>query len=208
MNNSCQTKTESTKLPLILKHKKSGITDHELIQRCINNDAAAQKLLFGQYAPALFGVCFRYAKNEMEADEILQLGFIKIFNTLSKFRFESSLNTWLTRIMINVALNYLKANEKVKWESDIETIYENQQFSVEQMHQIDLKILMECIQNLPTGYRIVLNMYAIEGYSHKEIAEELKINESTSRSQFLRAKALLEKRLSTLGFDIKKYAER
>ncbi len=108
--------------------------------------------------------------------------------------------------MINVALNYLKANEKVKWESDIETIYENQQFSVEQMHQIDLKILMECIQNLPTGYRIVLNMYAIEGYSHKEIAEELKINESTSRSQFLRAKALLEKRLSTLGFDIKKYA--
>ena len=105
-------------------------------------------------------------------------------------------------------MNFLKANEKVKWESDIETIYENKDFSVEQMHQIDLKILMECIQKLPAGYRIVINMYAIEGYSHKEIAEVMNINESTSRSQFSRAKVLLEKRLLTLGFDVKKYAER
>ena len=195
-------------MPLILKHKKSGVTDHELVQRCINNDAIAQKMLFEQYAPMLLGVCFRYAKNESDANEILQLGFVKIFNSLSKFRFESSLLTWFTRIIINVSLNFLKANEKVKWESDIETIYENKDFSVEQMHQIDLKILMECIQKLPAGYRIVLNMYAIEGYSHKEIAEEMNINESTSRSQFSRAKVLLEKRLLTLGFDVKKYAER
>jgi RNA polymerase sigma-70 factor (ECF subfamily) len=191
-----------------LKHKKSGITDQELIQRCISNDAIAQKMLFEQYAPVLLGVCFRYAKNDSDANEILQLGFVKIFNSLSKFRFESSLATWFTRIIINVALNFLKANEKVKWEADIETIYENQDYSIEQLHQIDLKVLMECIQKLPTGYRIVLNMFAIEGFSHKEIAVELNINESTSRSQFSRAKVLLEKRLSTLGFDVKKYAER
>jgi RNA polymerase sigma-70 factor (ECF subfamily) len=110
--------------------------------------------------------------------------------------------------MINTAINFLKANEKVKWEANIETIYENNDFVVEQLHQIDLKILMDCIQQLPTGYRIVLNMFAIEGYSHKEIAEELKITESTSRSQFARAKVLLEKKLLTLGFDIKKYAGR
>ncbi|MFA9214747.1 MAG: RNA polymerase sigma factor [Candidatus Methylacidiphilales bacterium] len=191
-----------------MKHKKSGITDHELVQRCINNDAVAQKMFFEQYAPMLLGVSFRYANSEAEAHEILQIGFIKIFNSLSKFRFESSLATWLTRVMINTALNYLKANEKVKWEANIESIYENNDFVVEQLHHIDLKVLMDCIQQLPTGYRIVLNMFAIEGYSHKEIAEELNITESTSRSQFARAKVLLEKKLLTLGFDIKRYAER
>lgn len=191
-----------------MKHKKSGITDHELVQCCIKNDAAAQKMFFEQFAPRLLGVCFRYAKSEAEAQEILQIGFIKIFDKLSKFRFESELVTWLTRVMINTALNYLKANEKVKWEANIETIYENNDFVVEQLHRIDLKVLMECIQQLPTGYRIVLNMFAIEGFSHKEIAEELNINESTSRSQFARAKVLLEKKLLTLGFDIKMYAGR
>lgn len=191
-----------------MKHKKSGITDHELVQRCIKNDDIAQKILFEQYSSMLLGVSFRYANSEAEAHEILQIGFIKIFNNLSKFRFESGLSTWLTRVMINTALNFLKANEKVKWEANIESIYENNDFVVEQLHRIDLKVLMECIQQLPTGYRIVLNMFAIEGYSHKEIAEELNINESTSRSQFARAKVLLEKKLLTLGFDIKMYAGR
>jgi RNA polymerase sigma-70 factor (ECF subfamily) len=79
---------EFKKLPLILKHKKSGITDHELVQRCINNDAVAQKILFEQYAPMLLGVSFRYANSEAESQEILQIGFIKIFNKLSKFRLE------------------------------------------------------------------------------------------------------------------------
>jgi len=199
---------EFKKLPLILKHKKSVLTDQELVQLCINNDAAAQKILFELYAPMLLGVSFRYANSEAETQEILQIGFIKIFSNLSKFRFESSLSTWLTRIMINTALNFLRANQKVKWEANIETINENNDYVVEQLHRIDLKVLMDCIQQLPTGYRIVLNMFAIEGFSHKEIAEELNITESTSRSQFARAKVLLEKKLIMLGFDIKKYAER
>jgi RNA polymerase sigma-70 factor (ECF subfamily) len=192
-------------LALILKYKKSGITEHELIQQCINNDATAQKKLFELYAPTLMGVCFRYAKNESDANEILQLGFIKIFNHLNKFKFESSLSTWLTRIMINTALNFIKANEKVKWEAELSSIAQDENCSVEQLHHIDLKTLMDCIQELPTGFRIVLNMYAIEGYSHKEIAQELNIAESTSRSQFARAKALLEKKLILLGFNLKQY---
>jgi RNA polymerase sigma factor (sigma-70 family) len=189
-----------------LKYKKSGITDQELVQRCMKNDVGAQKLLFEQYSPMLLGVSYRYANTEDDAHEILQLGFVKIFNNLSKFKFQSSLSTWLTRVVINTALNYLKANEKVKWESDIDTLTENHDFVVEQLHQMDLKLLMNCIQELPTGYRIVLNMFAIEGFSHKEIAAELNITESTSRSQFVRAKALLEKKLISLGFDTNKYA--
>jgi RNA polymerase sigma factor (sigma-70 family) len=189
-----------------LKYKKSGITDQELVQRCMKNDVGAQKLLFEQYSPMLLGVSYRYANTEDDAHEILQLGFVKIFNNLSKFKFQSSLSTWLTRVVINTALNYLKANEKVKWESDIDTLTENHDFVVEQLHQMDLNLLMNCIQELPTGYRIVLNMFAIEGFSHKEIAAELNITESTSRSQFVRAKALLEKKLISLGFDTNKYA--
>lgn len=192
-------------MALILKYKKSGITEHELIHCCIKNDVAAQKMLFEQYSPMLLGICYRYAKNQSDANEILQLGFIKIFNNLNKFRFESSLSTWLTKIVINTALNFVKANEKVKWETDIGSINENGNFFVEQLHQIDLKTLMDCIQELPVGYRLELNMFAIEGYSHMEIAQELNIQESTSRSQFVRAKILLEKKLSKLGFEMMKY---
>lgn len=178
------------------------MTEHELVQKCIKDEAAAQKILFEQYAPMLLGVSYRYVKNETEAHEVLQLGFIKIFDKLHKFNFESALATWLTRIIINTALNYIKASEKIKLESDISIISEQSQFSVEQIHQIDLRKLMDCIQELPTGYRVVLNMYAIEGYSHKEIAEELKISESTSRSQFTRAKAMLEKKLIDMGYNL------
>ncbi len=176
------------------------------MQRCVREDAVAQRALFDAYGPALQGICYRYARDQSDASEIFQLGFIKIFDKLAEFRFESGLKTWMTRIMINTALNYLKANEKVKWESDIETQVENAGLTVEQMHGIDLAFLMDCIRQLPAGYRIVLNMYAIEGYSHREIAEELNITESTSRSQFARAKSVLEKKLTVLGFDKNSYA--
>ncbi len=193
-------------MSLVIKYKKPGITEQELVQRCVQEDAVAQRVLFDTYGPGLQGICYRYAKDESEASEIFQLGFIKIFDKLGEFRFESGLKTWMTRIVINTALNYLKANERVKWETDIETQVENATLTVEQMHGIDLGFLMNCIQQLPAGYRIVLNMYAIEGYSHREIAEELNITESTSRSQFARAKNVLEKKLSVLGFDKNNYA--
>lgn len=178
------------------------------MHRCVQEDALAQKLLFEKYGPGLRGICFRYAKNQSDAEEIFQLGFIKIFDKLVHFRFESGLKTWMTRIMINTALNYLKANEKIKWESDIQSQFDNSNLSVEQLHGMDLKFLMECIQNLPVGYRLVFNMYAIEGYSHKEIAEELNITEGTSRSQYSRAKSMLEKKLLTTGFEKNNYAGR
>jgi RNA polymerase sigma factor (sigma-70 family) len=183
------------------------MSDTELIQACIKENTVAQKILFEQYASTLLGIGYRYAKNQMAAEEILQLSFIKIFNSIKHFRFESNLKTWMTKITINTALNYIKANEKVKWESDVDTLNDSNSFAVEQLHQIDLKTLMACIQELPTGYRLVLNMFAIEGYSHKEIAQELNINESTSRSQFARAKVLLQQKLQLLGFELKNYGK-
>ncbi len=193
---------------MVIKYRKSGITEQELVHRCVQEDALAQKVLFERYGPALQGICFRYAKNQTDAEEIFQLGFIKIFDKLVNFRFESGLKTWMTRIMINTALNYLKTNEKIKWESDIESEFDNADLSAEQLHGMDLKFLMECIQKLSVGYRLVFNMYAIEGYSHKEIAEELNITEGTSRSQYARAKNVLEKKLLAIGFEKNNYAGR
>jgi RNA polymerase sigma-70 factor (ECF subfamily) len=189
-----------------LKPKWNEISEQELIKFCKENNQLAQRYLFEKYAPALLGVCFRYAKNRFDAEEMMQIGFINFFKNIDKFKFDSSLSTWLTRIMINAALNFLKANEKIKWEQDLEVISQHDEYTTELFQQIDLNILMDCIQQLPTGYRIVLNMYAIEGYSHKEIAAELNINESTSRSQFTRAKAMLEKKIVSLGFNHNKYA--
>ncbi len=146
----------------------------------------------------MLGVCYRYAQTIAEAEDILQDGFIKVFNKLSAFRSESSLETWITRIMVNTALNHLRGTKKFKLEGDLDLL-ENQQTEVSfQFHTMDVKVVMKHIHELPTGYRIVLNMFAIEGYSHAEIAAELGIRESSSRSQYLRAKALLEKRLNGL----------
>ncbi len=173
--------------------------EEELIAGCIEENPKAQQCLYNRCASKLLGVCYRYVQNREEAEDVMQDGFIKIFNNIRKFRKESSLETWMTRIMVNTALNHLKSTKKFKMESDLEVIFNDEGNSTQQFNQIDTNILMKCIQDMPDGYRVVLNMYAIEGYSHKEISETLGINESTSRSQFTRAKALLEKKVLSLG---------
>lgn len=180
-------------------HRHNAEPDEALIVGCIQENPQAQQALYKRFASKMLGVCYRYVRNREEAEDVMQDGFVKIFNNLSKFRRESSLETWMTRIMVNTALNHLKSTNKFRMESDLELVYNDANLSVSQFQQIDTHLLMKCIQDLPDGYRVVLNMYAIEGYSHKEIGETLGIGESTSRSQFSRAKALLEKQLVSLG---------
>ena len=172
--------------------------DKELIRACLAEDRSAQSMLYNRFAPKMLGVCYRYAQTIAEAEDVLQEGFIKVFNKLSNFRFESSLETWVTRIMVNTALNHLRSTKKFKLEGDLEQVdFQQAEVSV-QFHNMDVNVVMKHIHELPTGYRVVLNMFAIEGYSHAEIAAEMGIKESSSRSQYLRAKALLEKRLNGL----------
>lgn len=148
----------------------------------------------------MLGVCYRYASSKEEAEDMMQEGFIKVFDNLKRFRMESSLQTWITRIMINTALNHLKVAKRLRLESlDQLTEQDMPMPSEVQLHQYDSRVVMDCIQQLPDGYRVVLNLYAIEGFSHKEIASQLGINESTSRSQFARAKNLLMKKLEQVG---------
>ena len=140
----------------------------------------------------MLGVCYRFAKNREDAEDMLQEGFIKIFTQLHQYRNEGALEGWIRRIIVHTCINVLKKNKK--FAECVDIIHANSIFVREDMIPsiMQAKQVVECIRMLPLGYRTVLNLYAIEGYSHKEIAGMLEIEESTSRSQYTRAKAMLE----------------
>lgn len=147
----------------------------------------------------MLGICYRYANNAQEAEDMMQEGFVCVFNKLNQFRGDASLKTWITRVMINTSINYLKKHHKIKWDNDVDLVANHLEYSSEQLLQYDAKVVMTCMQNMPDGYRMVINLFAIEGYSHKEIANLLGIKEATSRSQYAKAKAYLQKQLIKNG---------
>ncbi len=167
-----------------------------IIERCKKEEARAQNELFKRYAPKLLGVCCRYIKDRDEAEDALQETFIKIFLNIHQFKGEGSFEGWMKRIAANTALSQLKEKNKHQFDSlnqvsltKVEEDEKEQQLMVE----ADAQRLLKCIQDLPLGYRTILNMYLMEEFSHKEIAEKLGIEESTSRSQYTRArKALID----------------
>jgi RNA polymerase sigma-70 factor (ECF subfamily) len=168
------------------------MTEDVLIQGCLRNDAAAQQELYYRYSPKMLSVCYRYAKNREDAEDMLQEGFIKVFTQIHQFQNRGALEGWIRRIIVHTCINNLKKNKKF---SDSVDIIHAASIPVREENIpsiLQAKQVVECIRLLPMGYRTVLNLYAIEGYSHKEIAEILDIEESTSRSQYTRAKAMLE----------------
>lgn len=187
------------KLALHIKHSITFNSEEELVGRCLKEDRVAQHALYNRYASTMLGICSRYANHVQEAEDMMQDGFIQVFNHIGKFRFQSSLKTWITRIMINTAINHVRKHNKFQWEGELEIVSDSMEHSAEMLTSYDAKLVMECIQRLPTGYRMVLNLFAIEGYSHKEIADALGIQEATSRSQYAKAKAFLLKELSKHG---------
>jgi RNA polymerase sigma factor (sigma-70 family) len=171
------------------------MTDKALADGCARGDRAFQKALYGRFSRKLMAMCLRYAKSTAEAEDILQEGFIKAFEHIKNFRHESKLETWLTRIMINTALNHQRKKLYLFPMFDVEDLplREEEKVSLAQFH---LDELMVFVQSLPDGCRVVFNLFAIEGYSHKEIADMLKISEGTSKSQFSRARQLLQQRIT------------
>src|SRR5206468_11934697 len=152
----------------------------------------AQKELYQKYSPKMLVVCYRYAHNREDAEDMLQEGFIKVFSQIHTFESRGALEGWIRRIIVHTCINNLKKNKRFNESVDI--IYANSvQIREESIPSIiQAKEVVECIRMLPIGYKTVLNLYAIEGFSHKEIAIMLDIEESTSRSQYTRAKAMLE----------------
>ncbi len=178
---------------LNLKSQKPfHMTEEQMLAGSIKNNAAAQEAFYNKFSPKMLGVCYRFAKNREDAEDMLQEGFIKIFTQLHQYRNEGALEGWIRRIIVHTCINTLKKNKK--FADCVDIIHANSIFIKEDMIPsiMQAKQVVECIRMLPLGYRTVLNLYAIEGYSHKEIAGMLEIEESTSRSQYTRAKAMLE----------------
>lgn len=172
--------------------------DKELVSRCCKGERAAQKELYERFAAGMLAVCMRYTKARDDAEDILQEAFIKVFNNIDKFRHESSLGFWIKRIVINTALNYHRKQVYLYPHVDVDERHDlgNEDVAIENYH---FKDLLNLLQSLPKGCQIVFNLYAIEGYKHKEIAEMLDISEGTSKSQYARAKSLLKDMISELG---------
>jgi len=168
------------------------MTEELMLQGCLENSAASQEALYNRFSPRMLGVCYRFARNREDAEDMLQEGFIKVFSQIHQFRNQGALEGWVRKIIVHTCINVLKKNKKFTDSVDLfhaNSIYlnENNIPSILQAKQV-----VECIRMLPVGYKTVLNLYAIEGYSHREIASILDIEESTSRSQYTRAKAMLE----------------
>ena len=163
-----------------------------LLEGCKQNDSSAQQELYNKYSPKMLSVCYRYAKTREDAEDMLQEGFIKVFTQIHQFESRGSLEGWILRIMVHTCINHLKKNKRFNERIDLlhaENIGIREDYIPA---TLQAKQVVESIRTLPIGYRTVLNLYAIEGYSHKEIGSMLDIEESTSRSQYTRAKSLLE----------------
>ena len=181
-------------------------SEKDLVNQCIKGVRTAQQALYDLYCTRLMAVCLRYAKSTPEAEDVLQEGFLKIFNSIKSFRFESSLSTWMTRIMINTALNHQRQKLYMLPMVDVEEagLQEDEKISLADFHLAEL-IMM--VQSLPDGCRVVFNLFAIEGYGHKEIGEMLGISEGTSKSQYNRAKSLLRAKLEHVKKNYAKLGE-
>ncbi len=168
----------------------------QLIKKVLKGNSRAQKAFYDQFAPKMYGVALRFARDRDEANDILQEGFVKIFGNLVSFRNEGSLEGWVRRTIINTAINYYKKNAKHHHPADMDMvmIFEESDI-VSAVDQMSANELMEKINELPDGYRTVFNLNVIEGYTHKEIGELLDISENTSKSQLARAKSYLKKRI-------------
>lgn len=176
------------------------MTDQDLIKLCRDEDPRAQRLLFNQFIDPMSRLCLRYLHDESDAVEAMSEGFFKVYKNIDSFKYmgEGSLFGWIKKIMINESLMYLRRQKKLLVQTQLD--------EADQWHaidaytdQINAEYLFEAIRNLPHGYSTVFNLYEVEGYSHKEIANELGITESSSRSQLTNAKKLLRKLIENLN---------
>jgi len=180
----------------LFKKKEHLITRiEEEIPGAIRGDARCQKALYDALSGKMFAVCLRYMGDRDSAQDVLQDGFVTFFSKLSTFTGDGSLEGWARKIFVNTALMALRRHDILKQSEDVQSAWDIETDAPSAIQNISYDEIMKVVSELPPGFRTVFNMYAIEGYSHKEIARELGISEATSRSQFLRARAVLQQRL-------------
>lgn len=175
--------------------------EQELIDGCRRREPHAQEQLYRQFSGKMLALCARYIRDKMEAEDVLVMGFTKIFERIDQYKGDGSFEGWIRKIMVNESLTYLRRNKNMYLETDIEAADREPDYQRLE-DQLEAEDLMNLIDELPSGYRIVFNMYAIDGYSHQEIAEHLGISENTSKSQLSRARAYLQRSLLKMEIEI------
>lgn len=170
-------------------------SEDELIKGCLRRDRNAQQQLYDTFSSKMYALCCRYIKSPMEAEDVLVVAFTKIFERIGQFKGDGSFEGWIRRIIVNESLTYLRKHRAMYLETDLEVADREPDYQQVADH-LEAEDLMNMIQELPSGYRIVFNMYAIDGYSHKEIADQLGISENTSKSQLSRARTYLQKMIA------------
>ena len=184
-------------LPTKHYHK---MTESDLLQACQRHDVRAQTALYNLYKSRLMGLCRRYARNKPEAEDMFHEGFIRIFQQLHTLKQSDKLLPWMKRVMVNTAINVYHKNIKQQAESALEDAWQHASANLsDTLSRLSTEELLNVIEQLPDGYRIVFNLYVIDGYNHIEISRLLDIAEGTSKSQLARAKSLLKTKLKTLG---------
>lgn len=169
------------------------MTDEQIVDGCIKNNAIAQKNLYEKFSRKMMGVCLRYCDSQEEAEDVVQNGFISVFENINSFKGTGSLEGWIRKIMVNTALTNIRKNKKFKQNIELDSVEFMLPSATHTNDSFAAKDLLKIIQTLPVGFKTVFNLYAIEGYSHREIGDMLNISEGTSKSQYSRAKAHLQK---------------
>jgi RNA polymerase sigma factor (sigma-70 family) len=176
------------------------MTEIDLLQACQRSDVRAQTFLYTKYKARLMGLCRRYARSEPEAEDMFHEGFIRIFQQLHTLEQADKLVPWMKRVMVNTAINVYYKNQKQQAETELEDAWtQTSADHLDMLARIGTEELLKLIEKLPDGYRMVFNLYVIDGYNHTEIAELMGIAEGTSKSQLARAKNMLRNKLKTLG---------
>lgn len=183
-------------LKFLFTDKNTLLTDEKLVEGCLGKERSYQELLYKKFAAKMMGVCLGYTKDKDAAKDLLQEAFIKVFNNISNYNGQGSLEGWIRRIVVNTAIDQYRKENKLY----VSNIEKETPPSVDNsiLEQVNSEELLQLIRKLPEGYRMVFNLYAVEGYSHEEIADQLKITESTSRSQLARARKLLQEWITEL----------
>ncbi|MCX6287042.1 MAG: sigma-70 family RNA polymerase sigma factor [Bacteroidetes bacterium] len=175
------------------------VIDEQIVKDCIAGKRQAQRLLFDTFAPLMLGVCMRYCRDRDEAEDILQEGFIKVFQNIHSFRGEGSLAGWIKRVIVNHAINYINKRNKIVRHEKIDEIRETEILDmnepIEFPDEYNPALLLKLIQELPVGYRTVFNLHIFEDYGHKEIAAALGISENTSKTQLFKARRWLKNKI-------------
>ncbi|MCC8171513.1 MAG: sigma-70 family RNA polymerase sigma factor [Parabacteroides sp.] len=174
------------------------MNEKQLIEGCKEGNRLAQKELYEMFSRKMMGVCLRYSNDRETARDLLQEGFVKIFMNIEAYSGTGSFEGWMRKIFVNCALEYLRKSDVLREASDLDNSAELTEPDASVVEQLSAQDLMGLIQQLPAGFRAVFNLFAIEGYSHKEIGEMLHITESTSRSQYTRARQLLQRLVKDL----------